>query len=99
MVAVDLTRRLAGKVAVITGGGSGIGLAAARRMRAEGASIVVGDIDRDAGAAAADELSGLFVPVDVSDESAVDALFDAAVQTYGSIDIAFNNAEIGRAHV
>ena len=94
MVAVDLTRRLAGKVAVITGGGSGIGLAAARRMRAEGASIVVGDIDGDAGAAAVQELSGLFVPVDVSDESAVDALFDAAVQTYGSIDIAFNNAGI-----
>ena len=45
MVAVDLTRRLAGRVAVITGGGSGIGLAAARRMHAEGARIVIGDID------------------------------------------------------
>ena len=65
---MDLTRRLAGRVAVITGGASGIGLAAARRMHAEGATIVIGDIDGDAGAAAADELSGLFVPVDVSDE-------------------------------
>ena len=53
---MDLTRRLAGRVAVITGGGSGIGLAAARRMRAEGATIVVGDIDGEAGADAAEEL-------------------------------------------
>ena len=65
-------------MAVITGGGGGIGLAAARRMHAEGATIVVGDIDADAGAAAADELSGLFVPTDVSDEDEVNALFDAA---------------------
>jgi NAD(P)-dependent dehydrogenase (short-subunit alcohol dehydrogenase family) len=90
----DLTRRLAGRIAVITGGAGGIGLAAARRMHAEDATIVVGDIDRDAGAAAADELSGLFVPVDVSDEVAVNALFDTAAATYGSVDIAFNNAGI-----
>jgi NAD(P)-dependent dehydrogenase (short-subunit alcohol dehydrogenase family) len=91
---MDLTRRLAGRVAVVTGGGSGIGLAAGRRMRAEGATIVVGDIDDDAGAAAAAELCGLFVPVDVSDEAAVNKLFDTAAQTYGSVDIAFNNAGI-----
>lgn len=91
---MDLTRRLAGRVAVITGGGSGIGLAAGRRLRAEGATIVVGDIDRAAGAAAVDELSGLFVPTDVSDENAVDTLFDAAAAAYGSVDIAFNNAGI-----
>jgi NAD(P)-dependent dehydrogenase (short-subunit alcohol dehydrogenase family) len=94
VVAVDLTQRLAGRVAVITGAGGGIGLASARRMRAEGASIVVADIDGDAGAAAADELSGLFVPTDVSDEGAVNALFDTAAQTYGRIDVAFNNAGI-----
>jgi NAD(P)-dependent dehydrogenase (short-subunit alcohol dehydrogenase family) len=93
-VPVDLTRRLAGRVAVITGGGSGIGLAAGRRMHAEGAMIVVGDIEPTAGKAAADELDGLFVPVDVSDEAAVNHLFDSAVTTYGSIDIAFNNAGI-----
>jgi NAD(P)-dependent dehydrogenase (short-subunit alcohol dehydrogenase family) len=91
---MDLTRRLAARVAVVTGGGSGIGLAAGRRMRAEGATIVVGDIDDDAGAAAAAELSGLFVPVDVSDEGSVNTLFDTAAQTYGSVDIAFNNAGI-----
>jgi NAD(P)-dependent dehydrogenase (short-subunit alcohol dehydrogenase family) len=91
---IDLTQRLAGRVAVITGGAGGIGLAAARRMRAEGASVVVGDVDRDAGAAVADELSGLFVPTDVSDENAVNALFDAAAEAYGRVDIAFNNAGI-----
>jgi NAD(P)-dependent dehydrogenase (short-subunit alcohol dehydrogenase family) len=91
---MDLSQRLAGRVAVITGGAGGIGLAAARRMRAEGASIVVGDVDRDAGAAAAEELSGLFVPTDVSDEGAVNALFDAAAEAYGWVDIAFNNAGI-----
>jgi NAD(P)-dependent dehydrogenase (short-subunit alcohol dehydrogenase family) len=94
VVSVDLTRRLAGRVAVVTGGGGGIGLAAARRMHAEGAMIVVGDIDRDAGAAAADEVSGLFVAVDVSDEGAVNALFGTAADAYGSVDIAFNNAGI-----
>jgi len=94
VVAVDLTQRLAGRVAVVTGAGGGIGLAAARRMRAEGAIIVVGDIDGEAGGAAADELSGLFVPTDVSDETAVNALFDTAAQAHGRIDIAFNNAGI-----
>ncbi len=91
---MDLTRRLAGRVAVVTGGGGGIGLAAARRMHAEGATIVVADVDADAGAAAAGELSGLFVATDVSDQAAVDALFDAAAPTYGAVDIAFNNAGI-----
>ncbi len=91
---MDLTRRLAGRVAVVTGGGGGIGLAAARRMHAEGATVVVGDLDREAGGAAAEEFSGLFVPVDVSDEVAVNRLFDTAAQAYGSVDIAFNNAGI-----
>ncbi|OBF62621.1 3-oxoacyl-ACP reductase [Mycobacterium sp. 852002-51971_SCH5477799-a] len=91
---MDLTQRLAGRVAVVTGAGGGIGLAAARRMHAEGATIVVADIDGDAGGAAAAELSGLFVSTDVSDEAAVNALFDAAARVHGRIDIAFNNAGI-----
>jgi NAD(P)-dependent dehydrogenase (short-subunit alcohol dehydrogenase family) len=91
---MDLTQRLAGKVAVITGGASGIGLATGKRLRAEGATIVVGDIDPTTGEAAAEELDGLFVPVDVSDQAAVDNLFDAAAATFGSVDIAFNNAGI-----
>jgi NAD(P)-dependent dehydrogenase (short-subunit alcohol dehydrogenase family) len=91
---VDLTQRLAGKVAVVTGGASGIGLAAGKRMAAEGATIVVGDIDPTTGKAVAEELGGLFIPVDVSDEEAVDNLFDTTAKTYGSVDIAFNNAGI-----
>lgn len=90
----DLTQRLAGRVAVVTGAGGGIGLAAARRMRSEGARIVVGDLDPSTGAAVADELDGLFVPVDVSDQEQVDALFDTAAATFGAVDIAFNNAGI-----
>src|ERR1700739_5123826 len=91
---IDLTRRLAGRVAVITGGASGIGLATARRMRAEGATIVVADVDRIAGESIADELGGLFVHVDVTDEAAVNALFDTAVQRGGSVDMGFNKRGI-----
>lgn len=94
MSTMDLTQRLGGRVAVITGGASGIGLASARRMRAEGATIVIGDIDPNSGRAVADELGGMFVQVDVSDEAAVDNLFDTAAGAYGSVDIAFNNAGI-----
>src|SRR3954464_1267271 len=91
---MDLTQRMKGKVAVITGGASGIGLATARRMRAEGATIVIGDIDPTTGQTVAGELDGTFVRVDVSDQAAVDALFDTAAETHGSVDIAFNNAGI-----
>jgi NAD(P)-dependent dehydrogenase (short-subunit alcohol dehydrogenase family) len=91
---MDLTQRLAGKVAVITGGGSGIGFATATRMAAEGAIIVIGDMDETSGKKAADELGGLFVKVNVADEAQVDNLFDTAMKTYGRIDIAFNNAGI-----
>ena len=94
---LDLTQRLAGRVAVITGGASGIGLATARRFAAEGATVVIGDLDPTSGAAAADEVGGMFVPVNVADQDQVDALFAAANDTYGSVDIAFNNAGISPA--
>jgi NAD(P)-dependent dehydrogenase (short-subunit alcohol dehydrogenase family) len=91
---IDLTQRLAGKVAVITGGASGIGLATARRFAAEGATVVIGDFNVEAGEAAAKEVEGLFVQVDVTDEAQVNNLFDTAVAKFGSLDIAFNNAGI-----
>jgi NAD(P)-dependent dehydrogenase (short-subunit alcohol dehydrogenase family) len=91
---VDLTQRLAGRVAVVTGGGGGIGLASARRLRAEGATVVIADIDERAGAAAADEVGGSFVPVDVSDEASVNNLFDTVASSNGAVDIAINNAGI-----
>jgi NAD(P)-dependent dehydrogenase (short-subunit alcohol dehydrogenase family) len=89
-----VVRRLVDRVAVVTGGGSGIGLATARRLASEGAHVVVGDVDPTAGKAAADEVGGLFVPVDVTSPEQVTALFDAAVDAYGGLDIAFNNAGI-----
>ena len=91
---VDLTQRLKGKVAVITGGASGIGLATARRFAAEGATVVIGDMNPESGGAAAAEVGGLFVRVNVTDEAEVNNLFDTAQATYGSLDIAFNNAGI-----
>ena len=91
---IDLTQRLAGKVAVITGGASGIGFATAKRFAAEGAIVVIGDFNSEAGKKAAAEVGGLFVKVDVTVESEVNNLFDTAQSTYGSVDIAFNNAGI-----
>lgn len=91
---LDLTKRLGGKVAVITGGGSGIGLATARRFAAEGATVVIGDMDEKAGEAAAKDVGGVFVKVNVADEDQVNNLFDQAMKTYGSVDVAFNNAGI-----
>jgi len=91
---INHTQRLAGKVAVITGGASGIGLATAKRFAAEGATVVIGDVDESTGTAAAELVGGLFVRVDVTDEDQVNTLFDTAAATYGSVDIAFNNAGI-----
>lgn len=89
-----MVQRLEGRVAVVTGGGSGIGLATARRFASEGAKVVVADLDPATGKAAADEVGGLFVQVDVTDEEQVKALFQTTVDTYGKLDIAFNNAGI-----
>ena len=91
---MDLTQRLVGKVAVITGGASGIGLATAKRMQAEGAIVVIGDVDSTTGESVAADLNVTFVQVDVSDQVAVDRLFDTAVEVHGGVDIAFNNAGI-----
>ena len=89
-----MVQRLEGRVAVVTGGASGIGLATARRFASEGAKVVVADLDPASGKAAADEVGGLFVQVDVTDEEQVKALFQTTVDTYGKLDIAFNNAGI-----
>jgi NAD(P)-dependent dehydrogenase (short-subunit alcohol dehydrogenase family) len=90
----DRTGRLDGRVAVITGGCSGIGLATVRRFLEEGARIVVGDVD-DAGGEALQAEPGLtYVHTDVTRKEDVDALFATAKDVYGSVDVAFNNAGI-----
>ena len=87
--------RLDGKVAVITGAAGGIGREAALLFSAEGASVVVADVTREAGEkTAADCRDGMFQPVDVSDATSVRALYEAAVQRYGGVDILYNNAGI-----
>jgi NAD(P)-dependent dehydrogenase (short-subunit alcohol dehydrogenase family) len=86
--------RLEGRTAVITGGCSGIGLASARRFAAEGAHVVVGDVDARTGADVAAEVGGTFVTTDVTDAEQVETLFATAHEVTGSVDVAFNNAGI-----
>src|SRR5580692_12946092 len=87
-------QRLQDRIAVITGAGSGIGLASARRLAAEGATVVAVDVDEAAGKRAADEAGGLFVHADVTDPDAVREMYQQVVDAYGAVHIAFNNAGI-----
>jgi NAD(P)-dependent dehydrogenase (short-subunit alcohol dehydrogenase family) len=86
--------RLDNKVAIITGAASGIGRATAVRFAAEGAKVVVADLAEEAGSALAEELGGLYVHVNVADEESVKAMFAAAAEAFGGLDILFNNAGI-----
>ena len=90
----------AGKVAVVTGGASGIGLGLARRFGAEGMRVVIGDIEEGPLAAAVAELSDAGVEVegvvtDVSDAAQVQALADAAVARFGGVHVVCLNAGVG----
>ncbi len=91
-----MTGRLDGKVAVITGAASGIGAGTARRFVAEGAMVVVADMQVDAGMALVDELGdhARFASTDVTKESDVAAAVDLAVAEFGRLDVMFNNAGI-----
>ena len=93
-----------GRTALVTGAGSGIGRSTAEAFAAAGASVVVGDVDVDGGeqTVAGIEAAGgtaMFVECDVTDEAAVEAMVKAAVDTYGGLDMACNNAGTeGRQH-
>jgi NAD(P)-dependent dehydrogenase (short-subunit alcohol dehydrogenase family) len=87
-------KRLQDRVAVVTGAASGIGLATARRFAEEGARVVLVDIATDAIEPLAKDLDGDAITCDVTDEPAVEAMFDQVVATRGSVDVAFNNAGI-----
>ncbi len=87
-------RRLAGRVAVITGSTGGIGRAMAQRFVAEGARVVLADLVEDGGPPVAPEDDRLFVPTDVTDPRAVQALYATAVDRFGGYDVCCNNAGI-----
>ncbi|HWK48115.1 MAG TPA: glucose 1-dehydrogenase [Stellaceae bacterium] len=93
--------RLAGKVAIVTGAGSGFGEAIAKRFAEEGAKVVINDIDRAGGnrvcaeiEAASGQGSALFIAADVTDSASVKEMVDATVERYGRLDIMVNNAGI-----
>lgn len=91
--------RLDGRVALITGGANGIGKACAQRFVAEGAQVVIADVAREAGEAAARELgaNARFIACDVGSKAEVDAMVAATVAAFGALDVLVNNAAVIKA--
>ncbi|MDA8292224.1 MAG: SDR family NAD(P)-dependent oxidoreductase [Actinomycetota bacterium] len=86
--------RLDGRVAIVTGAGQGIGRAIAEKLAAEGAKVVVADLNATTAAACAEAIGGVAHPVDVSDEAQVAALVEATVDLHGKVDVLVNDAAI-----
>src|ERR1700736_711960 len=87
-------RRLVDRVAVVTGGASGIGRARCERRAAEGAAVAVVDLDEAAGGEVAAAIGGMFVRADVTSSGEVEALYGEVAARYGGIDVCCNNAGI-----
>jgi len=84
--------RLKDKVAIVTGGGQGLGRAYAQRFAREGAKVVIAELNADKGQAVAAEVKGQFIRTDVADEASCEQLAAATADRYGRIDILVNNA-------
>jgi len=87
-------KSLSGRIAIVTGGASGIGRALAQRLAAEGARVVVADLHLEPAQAVADEVKGMAVRCDVSREADIQALVAATRERYGRVDAYFSNAGI-----
>lgn len=91
---------LKGKVVIVTGGASGIGLATAKAFLDKGSKVVIGDYNKEAGEKVEKDLKVnyediLFIPVNVAEESSVENLVSETVKHFGRLDVIFNNAGIG----
>ncbi|MGH1577856.1 SDR family oxidoreductase [Planktotalea sp.] len=86
--------RLQSKTAIVTGAGSGFGAGISRKFAAEGARVLVADINADAAREIADEISGVACAVDVSDSASVQAMANQAISEFGHVDIVVNNAGV-----
>jgi len=89
---MNAVKRLTGKVSVVTGGGSGFGAEICRRFAAEGANVVVVDIQPDRGATLAREIGAVSVEADVATDAGAQRMITAAVERYGRVDVMINNA-------
>jgi len=87
--------RLEGKLALVTGGGAGLGAAIARRFAQEGAQVIVNDVRREPAEAVAKEVGGSAIAADVADSAAVRRMFEAVAERFGRLDVLVNNAGIG----
>jgi NAD(P)-dependent dehydrogenase (short-subunit alcohol dehydrogenase family) len=89
--------KLKDRIAIVTGAAKGIGLACAERFAADGATVIMSDVDDGAGEAAAKAIGATYIHCDVSRASDVDALVEGVVRRFGAIDILMNNAGIAMA--